>query len=103
MSAIIIPANWPAKRAEHWKALLKARAIENQVYIFAANCQGNIGGIYYSGDSCVINPDGQVLEMLSDQEGVIVYDLVDDVFLYRKAFPVLKDRRKDLYENFKLS
>lgn len=103
VSAIIIPANWPAKRAEHWKALLKARAIENQVYIFGVNCQGDMGGEYYSGDSCVINPDGQVVEMISDREGIIVYDLVNDVFLFRKAFPVMKDRRKDMYENFKLS
>ncbi len=31
---IIVPANWPAKRSNHWKTLLQARAIENQVYIF---------------------------------------------------------------------
>lgn len=95
--AIIIPACWPAKRSEHWKALLKARAIENQVYIFAVNCVGDIGGQYYSGDSCVINPNGDIIEMLSDKEGVITYDFEDDVGKYRKQFPVLNDRRKELY------
>lgn len=94
---IIVPANWPAKRAEHWKTLLRARAIENQVYIFGINCQGNIGGLYYSGDSCVINPNGDVIEMLSDSEGVITYDFSDDVEEYREAFPVLKDRKSKLY------
>lgn len=97
--AIIIPACWPAKRSEHWKVLLKARAIENQVYIFAVNCQGDIGGIYYSGDSCIINPDGKVLEMLSDKDGLIIYDFADDVEDYRSSFPVLKDRKMDLYKN----
>lgn len=88
---IVVPACWPAKRAEHWKALLKARAIENQVYIIAVNCQGDIGGLYYSGDSCVITPNGDVEVSLSDESGVIVYDLIDDVDEYRKGFPVLKD------------
>lgn len=94
---IVVPANWPAKRSSHWKALLQARAIENQVYILAVNCVGQIDTLYYSGDSCIISPDGQILEMLSDEEGLIVYDLVDDVSQYRKCFPVKKDRREDLY------
>ena len=96
--AIIVPACWPAKRSEHWKTLLRARAIENQVYIFAINCSGNIGGLYYSGDSCVINPNGDAVEMLSDKEGVIIYDFKDDVIKYRKQFPVLNDRRNELYK-----
>lgn len=98
--AVIIPANWPAKRSEHWKALLKARAIENQVYIFAINCYGNMDGQYYSGDSCVINPNGEVLVMLSDKEGVVTYDFNDDVGEYRSAFPVLRDRKAGLYKDF---
>ena len=89
--AVIIPANWPSKRAEHWKTLLRARAIENQIYIFAINCVGNINGINYSGDSCVINPNGDMIEMLSNQEGVLKYDFIDDVPQFRKAFPVLQD------------
>lgn len=94
---IILPADWPAKRSGHWKALLQARAIENQVYILAVNCAGQIDSLYYSGDSCVVNPDGQVLERISDEEGLIFYDLTDDVEKYRKDFPVKKDRREELY------
>ncbi len=95
---ILVPADWPAKRSSHWKALLQARAIENQVYILAVNCVGQISDLYYSGDSCVINPDGQVLEILSDEEGLIIYDLVDDVEQYRRNFPVKQDRREELYK-----
>lgn len=90
--AIIVPACWPAKRAEHWKTLLRARAIENQVYIFAINCQGNVGELYYSGDSCVINPNGDIMKMLSNEEGVITFVFEDDVNTYRDYFPVLKDK-----------
>ncbi len=89
--AVIVPANWPAKRSEHWKSLLRARAIENQVYIFAINCVGSIGGIYYSGDSCVINPNGEVIETIAGREGMVVNEFEDDVDLYRVGFPVLKD------------
>ena len=100
--AVVIPANWPAKRSEHWKTLLRARAIENQVYVFAVNCFGDQNGQYYSGDSCVITPDGDVCASLSDQEGVIRYEFTDDVDQYRRNFPVLKDRKDDqFYVNLK--
>ena len=94
--AVIIPANWPAKRAEHWKTLLRARAIENQVYIFGVNCVGDMNGAYYSGDSCIIDPNGNVISQISDEEGIIKYDLTDNTDSYRNSFPVLKDIRTDL-------
>jgi len=95
--AIIIPANWPAKRREHWITLLRARAIENQVYIFAVNCVGNIGDLNYSGDSCVIKPDGEIVEMASYEEKLIIYDFQNDVAKYRSNFPVKQDRKVSLY------
>lgn len=96
--AIIVPANWPAGRREHWKCLLRARAIENQCYILGINCVGNQKGLRYAGDSSVILPDGTVAAELSDEEGLIFYDLVDDVEDYRSSFPVRNDRRVDLYK-----
>ena len=48
-------------------------------------------GINYSGDTCVINPNGDLIEMLSNHEGVLKYDFIDDVPQFRKAFPVLQD------------
>lgn len=96
-SVILVAANWPAKRSAHWKALLQARAIENQVYILAVNCAGSIGGVWYTGDSCVIDPDGIVRACLSGSEGMIYYELTDDTASYRTAFPVKQDRREALY------
>ena len=90
---IILPACWPSKRSEHWKTLLRARAIENQVYIFAVNCQGDIGELYYSGDSCIINPNGEILHCLSDKRGAIICNVEDDVDQFRNSFPVLKDKK----------
>ncbi|MBR6171971.1 MAG: carbon-nitrogen family hydrolase [Eubacterium sp.] len=90
---VLVPANWPASRAEHWKTLLRARAIENQVYILGINCVGHMNGQDYSGDSCVITPDGNVQASLSGEEGVVRYELQDNVEEYRKGFPVWKDYR----------
>lgn len=94
---IFVPANWPQKRQEHWRCLLQARAIENQVYIFAINCVGEIGGANYLGNSCVISPNGEVLTELCGQEGVLEYELVDDVENFRDAFRVKDDRKEKLY------
>ena len=94
---IIVPANWPAERSAHWKALLRARAIENQVYILAVNCVGEIGGVHYTGDSCIIDPDGRINAELSGTEGMIGLELTDDVERFREAFPVKQDRREGLY------
>lgn len=95
--AIIIAANWPGSRREHWLCLLRARAIENQVYIIGINCVKNIGDINYTGDSCVISPEGEILKILTNDEGLIYYELHDDVEQYRERFPIKQDRKEALY------
>ena len=93
----IIPANWPAIRRKHWNSLLQARAIENQSYVLGINCVGNVGGMKYSGDSSIIEPDGGVVEIISEKEGII-YGIIDKKKLeIRKKFPVRDDRREDIY------
>lgn len=98
---IIVSANWPQNRSEHWKTLLKARAIENQVYILGVNCVGKIDGLYYSGDSCIIDPNGQVIESIENVEGII-YGIIDlkEIIALRKSFPVKSDRKNQLYNQF---
>lgn len=92
---IIVPANWPKRRIEQWKTLLKARAIENQVYIAAINCVGDVGSIEYSGASCFVHPKGEMLAIAEDQEELIVIDWEDDVDKLREKFPVHADRRAE--------
>jgi omega-amidase len=63
-------ANWPAPRADHWRSLLKARAIENQAYVIGLNCCGRGGNdLEYRGDSVVRGPDGSRLLELGCAEG----------------------------------
>ena len=101
VKAVVIPANWPAERSEHWKVLTRARAIENQIYIFAVNCVGEMNGLYYSGNSCVIAPDGEII-VCSDGREELIFAETD--FSYadrlRKSFPVKNDRRTELYKSF---
>lgn len=94
---IIVPANWPAKRSGHWQALLRARAIENQSYILGVNCTGDIGGVQYTGDSCVIDANGGIRAALHQEEGNIYFELEDDAGDLRREFPVKRDRREELY------
>lgn len=95
---IIVPANWPERRSEHWKCLLRARAIENQVYIVGINCVGTVGELEYSGDSCVINPQGDILCSLSNEEVLLYQEITNDVQMYRDSFRVKADRKTDFYK-----
>ncbi len=85
---IVVPANWPAVRDMHWKVLLRARAIENQCYLLGVNCVGEQNGVIYSGDSCVVTPDGEVMALLAGEEGLVMADIPDDVLEYRERFPM---------------
>lgn len=60
--AIIYVANWPKPRIHAWRALLQARAIENQCYVMGVNRSGeDPSGNIYTGDSLGVDPLGAVL------------------------------------------
>lgn len=99
VQVIVVAANWPSVRRNHWLCLLQARAIENQVYLLGVNCVGNQGSLHYSGDSCIINPLGETIEVLSEKEGLVIANVMDDVSGYQKSFPVKDDRRVDFYRS----
>ncbi|HUF97642.1 MAG TPA: nitrilase-related carbon-nitrogen hydrolase [Ilumatobacter sp.] len=90
----LVPANWPEKRREHWMALLRARAIENQAYVVGINRVGQGGGLDYSGDSRIIDPLGVELATASGGESVLIADLDTEVVAAtRTHFKFLQDRR----------
>ncbi len=95
---ITVAANWPAERADHWKTLLKARAIENMCYIAGINCTGKAGNTEYSGGSCVYSPDGRLLCDMGSSEDIAFVHIDNNASEYRSAFPVKKDRRTELYK-----
>lgn len=59
---LLFVANWPAKRRQHWRKLLQARAIENQSYCIGVNRIGSDdNGLSYAGDSLIADPQGEVI------------------------------------------
>jgi predicted amidohydrolase len=93
-----VVANWPDERREHWRILLRARAIENQAFVAGVNRVGDGGRLHYAGDSAVISPLGEALAEGDDREGVLFAE-VDPagVRKLRSRFPALNDRRPDAY------
>ena len=90
---LIYVANWPEKRSHAWKTLLCARAIENQCYVAGVNRVGKDNkNIYHSGNSLVIDPLGQVLYHMADEEDVFTITLQkEDLDKARTQFPFWKD------------
>jgi omega-amidase len=96
---IINIANWPMKRLDHWISLLKARAIENQIFTVGVNRVGLDGNeLEYSESSCIFNADGIVLSSI-DLGDMHIYD-VDEKWQddYRNAFNTVNDRQVELYK-----
>jgi len=91
----VFVANWPERRRHHWKALLMARAIENQAYVVGINRVGEGGGLDYSGDSRIIDPWGEVLASGARRETMLVAEVDPKVVAdARETFPVLRDRHQ---------
>jgi predicted amidohydrolase len=91
--AAIFVANWPERRAAHWNALLKARAIENQCYVAGVNRVGVDGnGHRYRGDTCIIDPLGRVVTRMNHREAIVtgVFSAAT-VAGYRNEFPAWMD------------
>jgi predicted amidohydrolase len=88
-------ACWLAAREEHWRALLRARAIENQCYVATVNrCGRDPSGTAYAGGSRIVDPHGAILVDAGQQEGVIQATLdLKSLRSYRGQFPALRDRR----------
>jgi predicted amidohydrolase len=90
----LICAGWPTPRVEHWTTLLKARAIENQSFVVAANGRGTFKDVVLAGKSMVIDPKGQVLAVAGMDDEFVDAELnIDLVNIWRTDFPVQDDKR----------
>lgn len=95
---IIIPAEWPTARIEHWRTLLRARAIENQAVVIACNRVGSDRANQFGGHSVVIDPWGNILVEGDDQAGLLTASIdLDSIAKARDFLPVFRDRRVELY------
>ena len=97
---LLVPAAFTlATTRDHWETLLRARAIENQAFVVAANQIGEFApGRRSGGRSMIVDPWGTVLAQAQDTIGVIVADCdlarLDDI---RSSLPSLANRRPSAY------
>jgi predicted amidohydrolase len=98
---VVIPAQWPARRVEHWRTLLRARAIENQTIVVGCNRVGRDGDDAepFGGHSVVYDAWGQaVVEGDHDEETLLTGTVNLSVVTQARSFiPAFEDRRADLY------
>ncbi len=99
------PMAFPYPRLPHWKILVRARAIENQMFMLGANQVGPEdfgpdGVATYFGSSCIIDPWGETVAEAGEQEETLITATIDTekVDEIRNKMKVLRDRRPDLYE-----
>jgi predicted amidohydrolase len=95
VEAYCVIAAWGDKRSEHWKSLLRARAIENQAFIIGVNRIGSEPTVGYTGDSSIIDPLGSTVLDCGSAEGVFGAEVdVSAVARWRESFPAIKDRHE---------
>ncbi len=101
---LLVPAEWPRPRTDHWELLLRARAVENAWYVVGANRVGPGEGAVFEGASQVVSPWGEVLAHAGRAEGAAVAR-VDPARLHeaRGRIPVYDDRVPGLDDPARLS
>ncbi len=96
---IIISAQWPAVRIQHWDALIQARAIENQAFVIAANRYGKDLSLNYVGHSQVVSPSGEVVAMADERICSIEAEMdLAEIDEFRNRIPCLLERVPPAYE-----
>ncbi|MGB2823763.1 MAG: nitrilase-related carbon-nitrogen hydrolase, partial [Phycisphaerae bacterium] len=83
-------------RQEHWRTLLRARAIENQAYVIGVNRTGADPNAAYAGGSVIVDPRGTVVAEAGAEECTIAAELdLEALREYRREFPALDDMKGD--------
>lgn len=98
---LVVPSAWVKgeMKEEHWITINKTRAIENGCYVISPDQIGNI----YCGRSLVVDPYGKILLDMKKREGIGIVDVsLDRIKQVRKNLPLLKNRRTDIYNDFKI-
>lgn len=96
---VLIAAQWGSERTDHWRIFLRARAIENQFFIAAANAVGHLRDKTTAGYSAVIDPWGEVLaEADGTEERLLIAEIdMDSIQAAGERIPSREDSRNDLY------
>jgi predicted amidohydrolase len=92
-------ANWPKHRLQQWKALLQARAIENQAYMIGVNRVGtDANGLEYEPSSMIFDANGERLEPIATEGEIDLFELsLQSLEVFRSNFSTKQDRQPELY------
>jgi len=95
---LFVPAEWPIPRIKHWRTLLMARAIENQMFVVACNRVGKSESTGFFGHSMIIDPWGDIIAEGGEIEKILYAEIdLTQVDKVRSTIPIFKDRRPSLY------
>ena len=92
---VLLTSGWPLVRIRHWDILIRARAIENQTWLLAANATGYSGSVKLGGRSTVVDPWGEAVVAEIGTPALTARIDPEAVAVTRADFPVLADRRPD--------
>ena len=83
----------------HWDLTMRARALDNQIYLAANARAGDGDGSYPSyGNSCIVSPWGDFIAHTDEKTGIIYGDIdLDYADKVREELPLLRHRRPELY------
>ncbi|MBE6718800.1 MAG: carbon-nitrogen family hydrolase [Ruminococcaceae bacterium] len=99
LDCLFVVAQWPKVRVPHLTALVKARAIENQMFVVCCNSCGKAGETVYGGNSRIVEPWGNELVTADEQEKIITSELDFGVIKnIRETINVFRDRRPEIYD-----
>ncbi len=101
---LAVPGQWPEARAQHWRTLLRARAIENEMFVLGCNRTGqepsqrNGEAMPFPGDGRIVDPTGEILAAGSGDAGAIVASIeIRKVRTMRRILPIQRDQRPSVY------
>lgn len=93
-----VSAQWPSVRRAHWDLLTAARAVENQLFVVAANATGRSGDFQYAGGSVIVSPLGERIADAGEEEGLALAAIdPENVAEFRRRIPCAKDRNERAY------
>jgi rfaE bifunctional protein nucleotidyltransferase chain/domain len=99
---LVVSAEWPGSRIDHWQSLVRARAIENQVFVVACNSCGKTGEHELGGNSMVVGPDGAILlQAGSGEEAVVTGLAANELPALRSRFCPAGERPRPVQDNEK--
>jgi omega-amidase len=102
---LVVPGQWPEARSQHWRTLLRARAIENELFVLGCNRTGqepsqrNGEPMAFPGDGRIVDPTGDILAAGSGEAGAIIATIERrKIRTVRRILPIERDQRPSVYQ-----